>query len=57
MKYMDLEHYYRLIFAMVQFQKWNPEFIENLIPFEREVYTTLLLNHLEQEEEKAKQNK
>jgi hypothetical protein len=55
--YIDLETYYRLNFALIQFRKWNPDFIENLVPYEREIYTSLLQNHLEQEEEKAKKNK
>jgi hypothetical protein len=55
--YIDLETYYRLNFALIQFHKWNPDFIENLVPYEREIYTSLLQNHLEQEEEKAKKNK
>jgi len=57
MMYNNLETYYKLIFALCQFHKWSPEFIENMIPYERDVYTTLLQNHLQEEEEKAKQNK
>ena len=30
--------------------------IENMIPFERDIYITLLEQHLEEEEERAKQN-
>lgn len=59
MNYINLETYYRLIFALVQFHKWDANFIEEMIPYEREIYTTLLNNHLQEEEEKAKnkQNK
>lgn len=56
MSYINLETYYRLIFALCQFHKWSPQFIEDLMPFEREVYTTLLNNHLQEEEEKSKNN-
>jgi hypothetical protein len=55
MTHNNLETYYRLIFALCQFHKWSPEFIENMIPYEREIYTTLLNQHLQEEEEKAKQ--
>jgi hypothetical protein len=55
MRYNDLENYYRLMFALIQFQKWPPDFVENMIPFEREIYVTLLQQHIEEEEEKAKQ--
>lgn len=56
MSYINLETYYRLIFALVQFHKWDANFIENLLPYEREIYTSLLNNHLQEEEEKAKNN-
>jgi hypothetical protein len=51
MRYNDLENYYRLMFALIQFQKWPPDFVENMIPFEREIYVTLLQQHIEEEEE------
>jgi hypothetical protein len=54
MIYINLRAYYELNFALCQYQKWSLEFIENLMPWEREVYTSLLQNHLEQEEEKRK---
>lgn len=57
MIYMNLETYYKLNFAMCEFRKWSLETIENMIPYEREIYTSLLQNHLEQEEEKAKNKK
>ena len=57
MIYMNLKTYYELNFAMCQFHKWSLETIENMIPYEREIYTILLHNHLEQEEEKAKNKK
>jgi len=37
----------------MQFHKYSLTEIENMIPWEREVYVKLLVNHLE--EEKAKQ--
>ncbi len=51
---MDLENYYRLNFALLQFHKWSLTEIEHLIPWERDVYVALLQQHLEEEEEKAK---
>jgi len=38
----------------MQFHKYSLTEIENMIPWEREVYVKLLLNHIE--EEKDKQN-
>jgi len=57
MRYNTLENYYRIMFALLHFQKWSPEFLENMMPFEREIYVTLLQQRIEEEEELAKQNK
>ena len=51
---MDLENYFRLNFALMQYHKYSLTEIENMIPWEREVYTILLEQHLKEEEEKAK---
>ena len=52
---MDLESYFRLNFALMQYHKYSLTEIENMIPWERDVYVTLLKQHLEEEEEKVKQ--
>jgi hypothetical protein len=51
--HIDLENYYRLNFALIQYHKWSLTEIENLLPWERDVYVELLKQHLE--EEKLKQ--
>jgi hypothetical protein len=53
MTHIDLENYYRLNFALIQYHKWSLTEIENLLPWERDVYVELLKQHLE--EEKLKQ--
>jgi hypothetical protein len=53
--HMDLENYYKLNFSLMQYHKYSLTEIENLIPWERDIYVALLKNHLE--EEKAKQQK
>jgi len=55
MAHMDLENYFRLNFSLMQFHKWSLTEIENLLPWERDVYVGLLKNHLEEEEQKAQQ--
>lgn len=57
MSYLDLENYYRLNFSLMQYHKYSLSDIENLIPWEREIYVTMLNQHLEEEEAKAKQGK
>jgi hypothetical protein len=52
---MDLENYFKLNFALMQYHKWSLTEIENMIPFERDIYTILLKQHIEEEEQKAQQ--
>lgn len=37
---------------MMQYHKYSLEDLENMIPFEREIYVTMLINHLEEEKKK-----
>jgi hypothetical protein len=53
---MDLENYYKINFALIQFHKYSLTEIENLIPWERDIYVSLLQNHLEEEKLKQQQN-
>ena len=55
MSHMDLESYFKLNFSLVQYHKWSLTEIENLLPWERDIYVILLKNHLEEEEQKAQQ--
>ena len=52
---MDLESYYKLNFALMQYHKYSLTEIENMMPWERDIYVILLQQHLEEEEEKRKQ--
>jgi len=54
---MDLENYYKINFALLQYHKYSLTEIENLIPWERDVYVGLLKNHLEEERLKQQQEK
>ena len=53
MIYMSLESYFRLNFSLMQYHKYSLTEIENMIPWERDTYISLLKAHLE--EEKLKQ--
>ena len=52
---MDLEAYYRINFAMMQFHKYSLTELENMIPWERDVYVGMLQQHIEDENLKEKQ--
>lgn len=53
MAYNTLENYYRVNFSLVQHHKWSLRDIENMIPFERDLYVDLLSEHLKKQEEEA----
>jgi len=52
---MDLESYFRLNFALMQYHKYSLWEIENMIPWERDIYVGLLQQHLEEENMKQQQ--
>ena len=54
---MDLENYLRLNFSLMQYHKYSLWEIENMIPWERDVYVGLLQQHLEEEQLKQQQQK
>ena len=39
--------YYEKVFALVQYHKWNISEIEEMYPWELEVYVTLLANYID----------
>jgi len=56
MAHTNLESYYKVNFALVQHHKYSLTDIENMIPWEREVYITLLKQHIEEEKLKQQQS-
>ena len=55
MAHEDLETYYKTNFALVQHHKYSLSDIENLIPWERDIYIMLLKNWIEEEEQRIAQ--
>lgn len=56
MAHMELESYFKINFALMQFHKYSLTEIEGLIPWERDIYLTLLQQHIEEEKLKQQQN-
>jgi hypothetical protein len=52
---MSLENYFRLNFALMQYHKYSLTEIENMMPWERDIYVGLLQQHLEEEQLKQRQ--
>lgn len=59
MAHEDLESYFKTNFALMQHHKYSLTELENMIPFEREIYVGMLLNYIKEEKEKeqARKNK
>jgi hypothetical protein len=55
MAHMDLESYFKLNFALMQHHKYSLTEIENMIPWERDIYLGLLNQYIEEENLKAQQ--
>ena len=51
---MNLENYFNLNFALMQFHKYSLTEIENMMPWERDIYVGLLRLHIEEENLKQK---
>ena len=56
MAHEDLESYFKTNFALIQHHKYSLTEIENMIPWEREVYLTFLPQYIEEENLKAQQS-
>lgn len=52
MGYNSLENYYRTIFALKQHHKYLISEIENLMPFERDIFVDMLVTFLKEQEDK-----
>ena len=55
MSHITLESYFKLNFALMQHHKYSLTEIENMMPWERDIYVGLLNQHVEEENLKAKQ--
>ena len=55
MAHTNLESYYKVNFALMQHHKYSITEIENMMPWERDVYITLLKQFIEEENLKAQQ--
>mgnify|MGYP001307200849 FL=1 len=55
----SLENYYKTNFALMQHHKYSLTELENMMPWERDVYVNLLIAHIQEEErrQKAEENK
>ena len=50
----NLENFYHMNFNLMTHWNWSLTEIENMLPWEREIYINLLINHLEDEKQRQK---
>ena len=55
MAHLSAESYYELTFSLMQYHKYSLTELENMMPWERDIYVTLLKNHIEKENLKRQQ--
>jgi hypothetical protein len=53
----SLANYYKMNFALMQYHKYSLTELENMIPFEREVYIHMLVQYLEEEKQRIESQK
>lgn len=53
----SLANYYKANFALMQYHKYSLVDIENMIPFEREIYVAMLMQYLEEEKQKIERTR
>ena len=55
MAHEDLASYFKLNFALMQHHKYSLTELENMMPWEREIYISLLQQYVEEENLRAQQ--
>ena len=53
----NLINYYKTIFAIMQNHKWSLTELENMMCYEREIYTALLIEHIEDENQRLEEER
>lgn len=55
MSYNNLENYFRTNFMLMEEHKYSLTEIENMMPFERQIYVLLVNEYIKKKEEELKQ--
>ena len=53
----SLENMYRMNFALMQYHKYSLAELEEMLPFERELYVAMLVQFLEEEKQRLESKK
>jgi|TARA_B100000965_G_scaffold365336_1_gene349749 hypothetical protein len=55
MAHIDLESYYKVNFSLMQHHKYSLTEIENMMPWERDIYLAMLNQYVEEENARIQQ--
>jgi hypothetical protein len=55
LRHDNLRNYYTTNFALMQHHKYSLTELESMLPWEREIYVSMLSQYIEEENEKIKQ--
>lgn len=53
----NLQNHYEVNFLLMENHSYSLSDLDNMIPWEREVYVTLLMNHLQMLEQRAQEGR
>lgn len=45
---VNLETFFHVNYSLMQYHKWSMEYIDNMIPWEKDIFVNMLLQDLEQ---------
>jgi len=54
-RHETLVNHYQTNFALMQYHKYTLSDLDSMLPWERTIYITMLMRHIEEENEKLKQ--
>lgn len=55
LSHITLSHFYKIVFSLAQHHKWSIADIENLMPYERDLYFDMLIDFIETQNAKQQQ--
>lgn len=55
MSHESIENFYTVNFTLMQHHKYSLTELDNMIPWEREVYVQMLIEYIQEENERQKQ--
>lgn len=55
LRYDNLKNYYQTNFSLIQHHKYNLSELENMMPWERDIYVTMLIQYIELENQKIRE--